>query len=145
MKKVFLSMPMNGKTDEEIKNTIEAVKAELDKRLKGEEYEILKSYFEEYPEEAKKEFDGNIAAFYLSKAIGVLAKADIAVFVNDWVRYRGCTCEHYIATKYKIKCIYVNTRNKISKIVQKPTKDVNEKTKKYQKQKAKDYVKGQIL
>ncbi len=87
--KVFISMPMNGKTDEQIKKEF----AEISEKIKAEygQVKILNSIFE-YKE------DNPIK--YLAKSIALLAKADIVYFTHDWQQARGCSVERHVAEAY---------------------------------------------
>ena len=94
--KVFLSQPMNGKTDEEIKearsNAINTVCRAYPS------VEVLDTFFEDY--------DGNAVQF-LGKSIMKLGEADLAVFLPGWDKARGCRNEQRIAVDYEIKCLYL--------------------------------------
>lgn len=72
MKKLFISQPMGGKTDEEIlavrKQTI--VKAS---ELVGEPVEVIDSFFQSAPVGAKP-------LWFLGKSLELLADADVAYF-----------------------------------------------------------------
>ncbi|MDR1020840.1 MAG: hypothetical protein LBL73_08780 [Synergistaceae bacterium] len=97
MKKVFVSQPMRGKTDEEIL----AERKRLETMVKdafGDDAEILDSFF--------KDFDGNALQF-LGKSIGVLAEADGAVFGAGWENARGCRIEHACCEEYGIKVLAI--------------------------------------
>lgn len=96
--KVFISQPMNGKTDEEIlkerNQAIEKIKKQY------EDVEIIESYFEDY-----NPSDGNTPLKYLSKSIELLADADVALFLDGWNKARGCRIEHECCIQYGIKFV----------------------------------------
>lgn len=96
MKKIFISQPMRGKTQEEIlevrKRAIENAKAVLD-----DDVEVIESYFEDYNPD-----DGCVPLKYLSKSLELLADADIAYFAKGWESARGCRIEYQCATDYGI-------------------------------------------
>ena len=94
MKKLFISQPMKGKTDEEILAVREAAVAEAEKMF-GEPVQILDSFFQGAPAE-------NRPLWYLGKSLQVLAEADIAFFAKGWEDARGCRMEHLCATEYGI-------------------------------------------
>lgn len=100
MKKLFISQPMNGKTEEEIlaerNKAIECVK----KHFPNEEIKVIDSYFENYNPD-----NGCIPLKYLAKSIELLADADIAYFVKDYENYRGCRIENQCAIDYGIDVI----------------------------------------
>lgn len=91
MKKLFISQPMKGKSEEEILQEREAAIAEAERQL-GEPVEVLETYFgKEYrPLE------------FLGKSIMYLAQADAAYFVSGWGTARGCKIEHTCAVEYGI-------------------------------------------
>ena len=99
--KVFISQPMNGRTEEEILN--ERNKAIEFLKDNNRNIEILDSYFEDYNPQA-----GSIPLKYLSKSIEILADADILLCIGDWENARGCRREHECSKKYGIKIIYWN-------------------------------------
>ena len=99
MKKIFISQPMIDKTDEEIKE----VRAEIAKKVAekvGEEVEIVDSFFEGAPHDAKP-------LWFLGKSLQLLSTADIAVFGGEWSKYRGCKMEFKAATEYRIEVMFV--------------------------------------
>ena len=96
--KVFISQPMNDKTDKQILEERELAKAKL-KALYTEPIEIIDSFFEEAPHDAKP-------LWYLGESLKLLGEADIAYFCKDWEKYRGCTIEHECAVRYGIECVY---------------------------------------
>lgn len=97
MKKLFISQPMKDKTDEQIK--VERKRAiQKATELLGEEVEVIDSFFESAPHNARP-------LWFLGKSIELLAAADIAYFVKDWDKYRGCKIEHTCAAEYGIKTI----------------------------------------
>ena len=94
MKKLFISQPMGGKTDEEIK--AERAKAiEAASELVGEPMEVIDSFFEKAPADAKP-------LWFLGKSLELLAGADIAYFAKGWQDARGCRIEHTCAVEYNI-------------------------------------------
>lgn len=97
--RVFISLPMNGKTDQEVKEERDKAIVEI-KKLCGENIEILDTYISEtYPEGTKA------AVWYLGRSIQILSKADVAYFAENWSKYRGCIIEHQICLKYDIEII----------------------------------------
>ena len=93
MKKLFISQPMRGKTDEEIlAERADAVQAAQD--ALGEEVEVIDSFF--------GTSDMSHALEYLGESLKLLAKADIAYFAPGWRDARGCKIEHACADAYGI-------------------------------------------
>lgn len=98
MKKLFISQPMRGKTDEEILSERDYAinRAEF---MLGEKVEIIDTFFQDFngkPLEA------------LGKSISMLADADFAYFAPGWSAARGCRIEHECAVEYGIRTIESN-------------------------------------
>lgn len=94
MTKIFISQPMNGKTDEEIKKEREKA-IEYVERLLGEKVEVIDSFFEKAPIGAKP-------LWFLGKSIELLSNANVVYFVKGWKEARGCRIEHQCAVQYGI-------------------------------------------
>lgn len=97
MKKLFISQPMRGKTDEEIK-TERAKAIQIAEEIVGEPVEVIDSFFEKAPANAKP-------LWFLGKSLELLSDADIAYFAPGWKEARGCKIEHTCAVQYAIYCI----------------------------------------
>ena len=99
--KVFISQPMRGLTDEEIKARREKDIEQIKKRLAGEKLEFIDSFTEEYTR-AK-----NSPIAYLGHSIIKLAEADMIAMSVGYDQARGCMIEHQIAKEYGIPVIYL--------------------------------------
>ena len=97
MKKLFISQPMRGLTDEEILKVREEIITKAEQEI-GEPVELIDSFIKEYPGEINK----SVPVWYLGKSIQFLSQADIAYFGGDWKNARGCRIEHEIAKEYGI-------------------------------------------
>ncbi len=95
--KLFISQPMKGKTDEQILKERDIAIQEV-KELVGDDVEIIDSFFEDAPHDARP-------LWYLGKSLELLSTADVAYFAKDWDKYRGCKIEHICAIEYGIDCI----------------------------------------
>ena len=94
MKKLFISQPMKGKTDEEILAVREkAIKTA--EKLIGEPVEVIDSFFRSAPVDAKP-------LWFLGKSLELLSTADVAYFAPGWNDFRGCKIEHTCAVEYNI-------------------------------------------
>ena len=91
--KVFISQPMKDKTNEEIKAERERAVENIKSLYKDEEIEVIDSFFENAPHDAKP-------VWYLSKSLELLSTADLVYFIKDWNKYRGCKIEHTVAKEY---------------------------------------------
>lgn len=96
---VFISQPMNGKKIEEIEWEREQFVEDLKKRL-GEDINILDTIFH-FAEDVP-------SLVYLGRSLEVLAKADLAVFMDGWENARGCRIEHNAAKDYGIPTLELN-------------------------------------
>ena len=97
MKKVFISQPMNGKTNEEIEAVREKAIASATDML-GESVEVIDSFFKDAPHDAKP-------LWFLGKSLELLSNADVAYFAKGWENARGCRIEHECAIEYGIDLI----------------------------------------
>jgi hypothetical protein len=97
MKKLFISQPMKDKTDAEILVVREQA-IQSAKNLLGEDVEVIDSFFQDAPHDAKP-------LWFLAKSLELLATADVVYFANDWEKYRGCRIENTCAIEYGITVI----------------------------------------
>lgn len=98
MKKLFISQPMRGLTEEEILKERERIHKKASE-IMGEPLELIDLLFNNdtgFPENI------NLPVFYLGKSISLLAEADIAYFGRGWREARGCEIEYTIAMDYGI-------------------------------------------
>lgn len=91
MKKLFISQPMRGKSDEEILN--KSAEKQMD-----EPVEVIDSFFQSAPTDARP-------LWYLGESLKLLATADVAYFAKGWEKARGCKIEHTCAVEYGIPTI----------------------------------------
>ena len=96
VKKVFISQPMKGKTDEEILATRDMAMTTVTKRI-GEPVLILDSFIQGAP--------GTKPLWYLGESLKVLSEADVAFFARGWRTARGCAIEHLCADEYGVEII----------------------------------------
>ena len=97
MKKLFISQPMRGKTDAEILAEREKAVVAAEKLL-GEKVEVIDSFFQSAPAEAKP-------LWFLGKSLELLSTADVAYFAKGWEDARGCRIENTCAIEYGITFI----------------------------------------
>ena len=97
MKKLFISQPMKGKSDEDIlKERDRAIrKAEA---IVGEPIEVIDSFFQNAPADARP-------LWFLGKSLELLSTADVAYFTPGWNEARGCKIENLCAKEYDIHTI----------------------------------------
>lgn len=102
MKRLFISQPMRGKTNEEIL-AVRAKAIESAERHLGEKVEVIDSFFRDAPVDAKP-------LWYLAKSLELLSTADVAYFAQDWENYRGCRIENTCAIEYGIELVIEDYR-----------------------------------
>ena len=97
MKKLFVSVPMKGRTEEEIKASIQKMKkvAEI---YEGEELELIDSYVEDNPPKGN-----NQAIWFLGESLKKLAQADVFMGICESYDWNGCCIERETADEYGIK------------------------------------------
>lgn len=101
MKKLFVSVPMKGRTEEEIKASIQKMK-KIAEIYEGEELELIDSYIEDDPPKDSKE-----AVWYLGESLKKLAQADVFIGINDAWDWNGCYIENDVASRYGIKNYHI--------------------------------------
>ena len=97
MKKLFVSVPMKGRKEEEIKDSIQKMK-KIAEIYEGEELELIDTYIED---DAPK--DNNQGVWYLAESLKKLAQADVFIGINDSWDWNGCQIERDTADRYGIK------------------------------------------
>lgn len=99
--KIFISMPMHGKSDEDILRdrefNIQMIKLQLPSSVDAE---FIDSFTK--PEE----IIGNRVKM-LGHSIMLLADADVCVFVPGWKESLGCLTEFDVCKRYGIKTIFI--------------------------------------
>jgi len=103
MKKLFVSVPMKGRTETEIKASIQKMK-KIAEVYEGEELELIDSYVEDNPPK-----DNNQAIWYLAKSLEKLADADVFIGITEAWEWNGCYIEQEAAGRYGIKMYSVNS------------------------------------
>lgn len=93
---VFLSVPMNGKTDEEIEEEFKKARTYITDKYKGEPIEFLDSFIKNTPEKPLK---------CLGRSLEILSEADSIYFFDGWESARGCRIEFEAAVAYGLRVI----------------------------------------
>jgi hypothetical protein len=97
MKKLFISQPMKGKSDEDILAERQKAIKSAEEKI-GEPVEVIDSFFQEAPVDAKP-------LWFIGKSLELLAGADIAYFAKGWQEAKGCKIENTCAIEYGIPVI----------------------------------------
>lgn len=102
MKKLYISCPMKGRTEEDIRKSMEKMHriAEI---IFDEPLEVIQTYVEDLPPEEARE-----AVWYLGWCIQLLSEADYFIGVSGSYAYNGCEIEKEIARRYDIPRAEVN-------------------------------------
>lgn len=98
MKKLFISQPMKGKTDEEILNEREKAIKKAEEEVR-EPVEVIDSFFQSAPADARP-------LWFLGKSLELLSTADVAYFADGWTEARECRVEHLCAVEYGIDILH---------------------------------------
>lgn len=101
MKKLFVSVPMKGRTEEKIKASIQKMKT-IAEAYEGEELELIDSYVEDDPPK-----NNHPSVWYLGKSLEKLSEADIFIGIDTDYEWKGCFIESLVADKYGIKTYHV--------------------------------------
>ncbi|MBO5025963.1 MAG: hypothetical protein J6C86_07470 [Bacteroidaceae bacterium] len=101
MKKLFISCPMKGRTEENIRKSMEQMH-KIAEIIFDQELEVIPTYIEDNPPE-----NNNQAIWYLGKSIQLLAEADYFIGVDYSEFYKGCSVERTIARDYGIRSTIV--------------------------------------
>lgn len=104
MKKLFVSVPMKGRTEEEIKASIQKMK-KIAEIYEGEELELIDSYIEDDPPKDSKK-----AVWYLGESLKKLAQADVFIGIDEVHDWNGCYIERDTAQSYGIKTYIASAR-----------------------------------
>jgi hypothetical protein len=97
MKKLFISQPMRGKTNEEIMLVREKAIKSAERELE-EPVEVIDSFFKDAPHDAQP-------LWYLGESLKLLSTADVAYFAKGWKDARGCRIENQCAIDYEIELV----------------------------------------
>ena len=97
--KVFISQPMNERTEDEVLNERE----EICKTFNITKDELIDSYEKDF--EQFKDCN-RIHVGYLGDSIRLLGYADLVIFAPYWDRTCGCRIEHKVCEEYGIPYIH---------------------------------------
>lgn len=97
--KVFISQPMNGRSDEEILKERELIISKYEE-IYNTKVEVIDS-FNKSPEDQIK---GRV--WMLGNSISMMHNADLIIFAPNYESGRGCMVEEYVAKLYGLKHMY---------------------------------------
>lgn len=102
--KVFISVPMKGRSKNEIERDIDYAKKMITLSYSDEEIEFINTMVQDKPPYKTS----NQAIWYLGKAIELLSQCDMLVcFRGAENIYSGCFIEKEVAQRYGLKVVEV--------------------------------------
>lgn len=101
MKKLFISCPMKGRTEENIRKSMEKMH-KIAEIIFDQELEVIPSYIEGNPPETNDQ-----RIWYLGESIKKMSEADYFIGISYSEIYKGCAAERNIARDYGIRSTYV--------------------------------------
>ena len=96
VKKLFISQPMRGKTEEEILKERKALIADAAVALRTDDVEVLDTYFQHLDKPPLQ---------LLARSLEKMADADAVIFAPGWRDARGCRVERLAAAEYGVPII----------------------------------------
>lgn len=99
----FISQPMSGLSDEEIRD----VQASATMKLTAMGYKVMNSYLPD----AEVLGCRNLPLGYLARSLSILANCDAIYMCKGFMNARGCLIEERCAAEYGIKIIYESEEN----------------------------------
>lgn len=102
MKKLFISCPMKGRTEENIRKSMEKMH-KMAEIIFDQELEVIPTYIEDTPPE-----NNHQAVWYLGKSIEMLAGADYFIGIECYGHFKGCEIERFVARDYGIPNTVIN-------------------------------------
>lgn len=103
MTKVFISVPMKGRSEEDIKSDIERAKGIL--RSAIDNVEFADSFYKDDVESRVCDAKKHPGLAYLGRSLKDMADCDIVFFCNGWEHARGCWLEKRAARSYGLLSI----------------------------------------
>lgn len=104
MKKIFISVPMRGRTEENIRKSIEKMR-DCTKILLEDDVTIVNEY--KPMTEPSEDVPVNWRLQKLGESISLMSLADMVVTVNGCWDYPGCSVETHAAGNYEIPVLYL--------------------------------------
>ena len=102
MKKLFISCPMKGRTEENIKNGM-ARMHKIAELIFDQELEVIDTFINDNPPENSKQ-----AIWYLGESIKRMADADYFIGIGYSEVFKGCVIERDVARSYGISITEVH-------------------------------------
>ena len=100
-KKLYISCPMKGRTEEDIRHDMDRMH-KMAEIVFDQELEVIPTYVKHDPPET-----GNKAIWYLGESIKKMSEADYFIGVTGAYGARGCRVEAETAAAYEIPSFFV--------------------------------------
>lgn len=100
MKTVFISQPMNGKAEKEIKDEREKAIEELCEYIPRKEIVVIDNLVRKTAPKGEHE-----SLWYLGASMVLMSQADVVYFAEGWESARGCLAEHICVDLYGLDYI----------------------------------------
>ncbi len=123
MKKLFISCPMKGRTNENIKKSMDKMH-KIAEIIFDQQLEVIDSFIEgNIPE------TNNQSVYYLGESIKKLSEADYFIGIGYSEYFAGCEIEYLVAKKYGIPSTTVNIYELMPDVVKLKRKNRRYRTK----------------
>lgn len=96
--KVFISLPMNGRTEEEIDHDLHIAWGWIQSLYPDKHVEVIDNIHKDAPKDAGR-------LWYLGDSIQLMEEADAIYFAPGWMKSHGCRVEFAVATEYGLTII----------------------------------------
>ena len=117
-KKLFISCPMKGRTEENIRKSMEKMH-KIAEIVFDQELEVIPSYIEHNPPATS-----NQAIWYLGESLKKMSEADYFIGISYIYDFRGCCIEADVAQSYGIPTTFVDIRELMPDIVKVMGRDI---------------------
>lgn len=104
MSKVFISMPMKSKSNDQVR--VEMGKVFDLIKVKLPNAELIDSVIDGADKDIAAKGDDR-GIWYLGESLKKLAEADLVFFVKGYENFRGCSIERLVAEKYGKFCVEI--------------------------------------
>lgn len=101
MVKVFISVGMTGRREDDVRDDIDRAQKVLKKMYKDVPFLMIHNY------DCKPSDDIEVSGlWYLGQAIEEMGKCNVIFFVKGYDQYNGCLVEEFVAKKYRMPIVY---------------------------------------
>lgn len=115
--KLFISCPMKGRTEENIKKSFEVMQR-IAEAYTGETLEVVNPY-------EPKTFESDADRIRsLSDSIKLMAEADYFITFENYFEYKGCSVENQVAALYGLKRMSAMTKVAAPDVLDKKQADI---------------------